>query len=832
MTIKKRLYLNIAIVASAIVLIIALSLFGMRFVRENLSILTEQSTPYQLRTVELQRALQEHTANLQSVVFSDKPEEFGRAKTEAEKSLSGVKAAEEALSRLKGGGPGTSGVNIRDIAAITAEIVSVTGERLGVETAANEAAGLMRSKLSESSRRLREIDASIRKIQKVSSESLVSSSASSRSITQKLKYIQIAGQAVKGVQAGIQDLQTAAETNSMIIAQNRIQASLKSLVLQINQLKATGESEFIRKLATDTADLQRLATGDDGLIGQKKILLEVAVPPAGTEERLKQSTIYTKQKALNIGVLIQDEIEKSSERSVADNRNLDDSLKNSTHAGDILVMNSEFLTSGFRIESLAGRLFDARSDEELKAAAAELKTASDGASAVSRRLREGLQNAGRQEEARRIKAASDTVEEIRGLLFGRDGVIDKIGRKISVNARVLQLGEELKRTVGSQREAGRRGVSEAQSQQEKAIASVNRVIRFYLVGVLLAGSFVLLIVIVFSKMLELSISRPVRELSGLAERFGLGDFSMKMNEDRSDEFGRLGHHFNKASAKLQDIVGRMRTATGSLAGSSEELSATSDVLEKGSQGQAMQIEQSATAMTEMSQTTIDVARNASEAAEAAQTMKARAIEGQGVMNETVVELSKFANTFKNSADKIEGLGRKSDEIRNVVTLIREIAEQTNLLALNAAIEAARAGEQGRGFAVVADSVRQLAERTATATDDIGATVKGMQSEVKDSVEMMKRERETVGTVLVKVRDTQKSIQDIVTYVEKVADMVQRIAVATEEQSSTSDMVSHSMEDVAVITRQLSGSIREIKRASGDLSRLAAELNTMAGWFKT
>ncbi|MBA4374416.1 MAG: hypothetical protein C0402_16315 [Thermodesulfovibrio sp.] len=831
MTIRKRLYLNIVIVTAAIVLIIGLSLFGMRFVRENLSILTEQSTPYQLRTVELQRSLQEHTANLQSVVFSFRADDFSRARTEAEKSLAEVKAAEEALHRLKGGS-GAAGMKNSDIAVITGEIITVTGERLGVETATGEAAVLMRSRLSESSRKLRELDASVRKIQKTSSESLVSSSASSRSIAQKLKHIQAAAQAVKGVQAGIQDLQTATEANSFIIAQNRVQASLKSLLSQISQLKAAGDTEFLRKLTADTADLQRLATGDDGLIGQKKMLLEVAVPPAGTEEKLKQNMTYTRQKALSISVLIQDEIEHSSERSVADNRNLDDSLKNSTHAGDILVMNSEFLTSGFRIESLAGRLFDARTEEELRAAANELKGASDAASGVSRRLREALQLAGRQEEAKRIKSASDTVEEIRGLLFGRDGVIDKISRKLSVNARVLVLGEELKKMVGAQKEAGRKGVSAAQSQQEESISSVNRVVRLYLVGVLIAGTLVLLIVIVFSKMLERSVSRPVTELGTLAERFGTGDFALKINEQRTDEFGRLGHHFNKASGKLQDIVVKMRTATGGLASSSEQLSATADVLEKGSQGQTLQIEQAATAITEMSQTTMDVAKNASETAAAAQKMKTSALEGQEGMEVTVAELNKFADTFRQAAQKIEGLGKKSDEIKNVVTLIKEIADQTNLLALNAAIEAARAGDQGRGFAVVADNVRQLAERTAKATDDIGTTVRTMQSEVKDSVDFMKKEKDSVEIVLEKVKGTRKSIEDIVIYVEQVADMVQRIAVATEEQSSTSDMVSHSMEDVAVIARQLGSSIFEIKRASGDLSRLAAELNSMAGWFKT
>jgi len=194
-------------------------------------------------------------------------------------------------------------------------------------------------------------------------------------------------------------------------------------------------------------------------------------------------------------------------------------------------------------------------------------------------------------------------------------------------------------------------------------------------------------------------------------------------------------------------------------------------------------------------------------------------------------LQKFADTVKESAAKVESLGQKSEEINNVITLIKDIADQTNLLALNAAIEAARAGEQGRGFAVVADNVRQLAERTTVATGDIGNTVRAMQTEVTESVNFMKEVRESVGKVLEHVNSTLKSIDEIVSYVEEVADMVQRIAVATEEQSSASEEVSHNMENIAVITRELGNSIVEIKRAAGDLSRLATELNSMAGWFK-
>jgi len=312
---------------------------------------------------------------------------------------------------------------------------------------------------------------------------------------------------------------------------------------------------------------------------------------------------------------------------------------------------------------------------------------------------------------------------------------------------------------------------------------------------------------------------------------GEGDLTKRLDDTTKDELAEVSRFFNIFIDKLRTMIGNIAQTSSQVASASTQLQATADHIATGSEEVAAQAGTVATAGEEMSATSGDIAQNCLMAAEGAQRAAQTASNGAEVVEKTVRVMGQIAERVQESAKTVESLGARSDQIGAIIGTIEDIADQTNLLALNAAIEAARAGEQGRGFAVVADEVRALAERTTRATREIGEMIKAIQKETKEAVVAMEQGVRQVETGTEEAARSGQALQEILQQVNDVAMQVNQIATAAEEQTATTGEISSNMMQITEVVQQTSQGAHDSAAAAAQLSGNAEELQRLVRQFK-
>lgn len=816
MTIKGKLTWNIVIVIAIVIAVSVTSIVGMEFVKSKLFYLTQQSTPYQVRTLELQRAIQSSTASLTKVSVAKTSEEYQNFRKEAESAISEVKATQEALQSLMGGGK----IEVyEELLKVANEVFKITEERLRVEQEAHNAKNLIVQRLRDASTKIALLDRKVREIQSTSFRALNVSIADTEQITKRVRSLNLLKVALKDLQLSILDVQRAQDRRSLLIVRGKINA-LSSQIAQ---------NEIVRDSKSLSDELRALVQKIGTLVEQRGALIDnPSADRAAFERNLRE--VNEKLSAILLG--IEQDIANANDRFNLASQRQSKSVEESNQANTILLLTSNLVILSSSLEGLTMKVLTATNLRDLEGIAADIRRTLENIDRTIKSLDQNLRKVASKEDMKNFEAAQASINSVRVSLVGTDGIINKVQNQILTFEKSMQANERLREIVLRQAEKGKETVSLAQSEQEKAISSVNNVTRISIIVTAVISIVAILFGLSFGTWIYRSISKPLNELINVANNVAKGELKTDICALAKDEIGSVYNSMCTMVTNLRSIIEKIRGATDTLASSSEELSSTALGLKEGSDKQQEQIEQAAVAISEMSQTAADIAKNATNTAEAALNMKKIALKGKESVNLTVSQLEQFSQTVKDSAQKVESLGSKSKEINAVIAFIKEIADQINLLALNAAIEAARAGEQGRGFAVVADNVRSLAEKTTSAAEDIAKTIMVMQSEINDSVNSMQKERESLYSVINNINNTLRSIDEIVNYVEEVSDMIQRIAAATEEQSSVSEDISKNMDNITMVTRYLNNSTEELRKAADELARLADELHLTVEWFKT
>jgi len=414
------------------------------------------------------------------------------------------------------------------------------------------------------------------------------------------------------------------------------------------------------------------------------------------------------------------------------------------------------------------------------------------------------------------------------------------------NNKIIQLVEE-----GKKEEAQNVYVNETKEASRLLIDAVNKIYEYQegrvkfrtdelyfisgkiLIIAIIVGIISLLIGIFFAIKIAKSIKDPIVNVSEQMKRMADGDFSIAFTEnmDRQDEIGETVRAMETLKTNLKNIVSKVIDGIHQLTSSATQLSSIAEEMSRTAESSSTRANSVATASEEMSQTVIDVAKNSASIAESAKKALDTAQNGNKIVEQSVDEVKEIASTVNESAQFVESLGERSRQIGEIVNTINDIADQTNLLALNAAIEAARAGEQGRGFAVVADEVRKLAERTAQATSEIGDMIKAIQSEVGKAVDFMGNATKKVEVGVELTSKAGDALKAIVKSSDELQVMIQQIASATEEMSVTAEQISKEIIDISNAAKDTTQSSHETAQSAVSLSRLATMLQDTVKFFR-
>jgi len=405
--------------------------------------------------------------------------------------------------------------------------------------------------------------------------------------------------------------------------------------------------------------------------------------------------------------------------------------------------------------------------------------------------------------------------------YSRNDQVDQLRELL--NTELLENSEAINKELNNLMRINGQQITEANQRASDMYSAAIKLVVFLL---LLATA----LTIACALLLTRSITQPIAQALEAAEAIAEGNLTRPIKVDGSDEAGRLLQAMAKMQGKLRDTLQRISGSATQLASAAEELNCVTDESAKGLTQQNNEIEQAATAVNEMTSAVEEVARNAVSTSEASKNATASAGDGRDLVLETVSAIERMSGDVQSTATLIGNLAAESRDIGKVLDVIRGLADQTNLLALNAAIEAARAGEAGRGFAVVADEVRALAHRTQQSTSEIERMIGSIQGGTEQAVDSMRNSTERAESTLNIAKGAGLALDTINTAIVEINERNLVIASAAEEQAQVAREVDRNLVNIRDLSVQSATGASQTSSASNELSRLAVDLNSMVSRF--
>ncbi|OPY70048.1 MAG: Methyl-accepting chemotaxis protein PctB [Syntrophorhabdaceae bacterium PtaU1.Bin034] len=822
MTLRRKLFFNALVSILGILTIGGVSLYGVGMLKQRINAVTESSTPFQLKTMEASRELHEQAVILLRAAQAGREDELVQLEAEAAKKLDSIKKVVAELADLKAEGDKRSATT-GNLSALVRDTVQTTRERIKTEAFASTAADQARLRLADMSKKLNGLESSMKELQAGAVKNLSQSGERMQRIAVRLKDSLQIKDTVQEIQLCIQEIQFATKKNAVAVIKGRLAHTLQNV-----QNIAT-QNEGMKAMAASVQDLGRMVLEPRGL-AETRLALLAAPQDARLEKEVERLHVQCANKLAAVARAIDESVEDASGFFRAENAAFSRAVRDSETVSRIMALNRELGMTGLSIESLVGASLLLKSVAEIETMNGHLAHRFGQARSISQEINKMLLTLGKRSEQTSLNEVIRSFGEVRDLLLAKEGVLDRLRSVVTARAHTEEIANNLRLMIDEQGVEGSRNITSAQREQAAAVGAVNRVVRIVTGVVVVVSLLVLLGSFAFSRLIQGSVMKPVEALISLAQHFGQGNFGAGMAHRGSDEFGEVAENFDKASANVSRITGDIAQMAAHLAENSQNLTATAERLTVASEDQEEGCRKTTSAVLELSGTNSEIASNAHQTAAHANETKDWAEKGRTAMKVTSGKLAAFAGEVAVQSQKMDMLRKRSDDVRQIVEVIKEISEQTNLLALNASIEAARAGDAGLGFAVVAEHVRQLAKRVSQSAGEIDNVISSTLGDVKESAPLTEAQMTSINEILSHVSETERAMDRILDSAEGVSGAVHVVATACREQSQASHVIAEAMEGTLRITKELAEQARKLEGQAGGLMQLAAAMDKKLGWF--
>jgi len=423
------------------------------------------------------------------------------------------------------------------------------------------------------------------------------------------------------------------------------------------------------------------------------------------------------------------------------------------------------------------------------------------------------------------------IKEIEDHIFSDQGVIKAYYNYLLFQEKGKTLAVELSATMASINVSTSTLLDEASQAREAALSIAKNAVNWSVSSAILVIIISVVIAILVATWVSRSIKRPLSIVMDVLGKIAEGDFTLRAEIKSKDEFGELSRWVNDLASKLESVIREIRQVSVDVASSAQTGVVTAEQSKELMSSQNDMTTSVASAMTEMAATVHQVANSAETTLEQVQTVDIKATENRTQMDANINTIQTLADEIESSSKVVNELNVYSQDIGKILEVIQDIAEQTNLLALNAAIEAARAGEQGRGFAVVADEVRTLATRTHSSTEEIQKVISRLQQGVKETVSSMTLSQSSAQQSVEKAKEVGQSLQEMQEFVTGIRDLSTQIAAAAEQQSAVAQEISGNVHDIAKMSDEASNAADSTAQNSEGLSSLAEQQNNLLSQFR-